>query len=87
MARLILRESFFQIMIVWKKYDNTFRIKSLHIFSSFLIIPIRLILKDMWSKDETVKQTKWLEDLTKGKRERIILKIMGKGIKSLKMMI
>ena len=41
----------------------------------------------MWSKDETVKQTKWLEDLTKGKSERIILKVMGKGIKRLKMII
>ena len=41
----------------------------------------------MWSKGETVKQTKWLEDLTKGKRERIIWKIVGKGIKRLKMII
>ena len=54
---------------------------------SLLIIPIRLILKDIWSKDENVKQTKWLEDLTKGKRERIIWKIVGKGINRLRMII
>ena len=41
----------------------------------------------MWSKGETVKQAKWLEDLTKGKIERNIWKIMGKGIRRLKMMI